>query len=178
MSEDRKARLAAMEKAWQQADPPKGDGEKKEYEPLPDGEYQARIELFDFHESKKDGSLSLRTQFEVLGPTREGARVSTFHDLEKPERLKWTRLHLEALGINVHSLEELESALPRALDKVCDLALKSKQVGDKTYQNVYLNRVLEGVTASATTATEEPPPHSDADEPAPKGDADMDEIPF
>lgn len=178
MSDDRKARLAAMENAWKQADAPKSDSEKKEYEPLPDGEYQGRVELFDFHESKKDGSLSLRTQFEILGPVREGARVSTFHDLEKPERLKWTRLHLEALGINVHSLEELESALPSALDKVADLALKSKQVGDKTYQNVYVNRVLDGVTATATTPTEEPPPLTDADQPAPKGDADLDEIPF
>lgn len=179
MSDDRKARLAAMEKAWQGAGPPKGDGEKKEYEPIPDGEYQARIELFDFHESKKDGSLSLRTQFEVIAPSREGARVSTFHDLEKPERLKWTRLHLENLGINVHSLEELESALPDALDKVADIALKSKQVGDKTYQNVYVNRVLEGVTASAVTPTaEKPPTPTDADQPAPKGGADLDEIPF
>lgn len=180
MSDDRKARLAAMESAWKQADTPKGDGEKKkEYEPIPDGEYQARIELFDFHESKKDGSLSLRTQFEIIAPTREGARVSTFHDLEKPERMKWTRLHLENLGINVHSLEELESALPDALDKVADIVLKSKQVGDKTYQNCYVNRVLDGVTASASTPrTDTPPPPTDADRPAPKGDADMDSIPF
>jgi hypothetical protein len=178
VSDDRKARLAAMEKAWSQADPPKSDGDKKkEYEPLPDGEYQARIELFDFHESKKDGSLSLRTQFEILGPVREGARVSTFHDLEKPERLKWTRRHIEDLGINVHSLEELESALPSALDKVCDLALKSREVNGTTYQNVYVNRVLDGVTASASTPSEAPP-HSDADEPAPKEDIHLDEIPF
>jgi hypothetical protein len=177
VSEDRKARLAAMESAWKGADAPKSDGAKKEYEPLPDGEYQARIDLFDFHESKKDGSLSLRTQFEIIGPDRIGAKVSTFHDLEKPERLKWTRRHIEDLGLNVHSLEELESALPSALDKVCDLALKSKQVGDKTYQNVYVNRVLEGVTASAIGSSEAPP-HTDSDAPAPKDDPHLDEIPF
>ena len=175
---DRAKRLAAMENAWKEADTPKSDGEKKkEYEPIPDGEYQARVDLFDFHESKKDGSLSLRTQFEIIGPTRAGAKVSTFHDLEKPERLKWTRRHVEDLGLSVHSLEELESALPSALDKVCDIALKSKQVGDKTYQNCYINRVLDGVTASASIPTEAPP-HSDADQPAPKDGAHMDDIPF
>jgi hypothetical protein len=177
VSEDRKARLAAMEKAWKGADAPKADGEKNAYKPIPDGEYQARVDLFTFHESKKDGSLSLRTQFEIIGPDRIGAKVSTFHDLEKPERLKWTRRHIEDLGLNVHSLEELESALPSALDKVCDLALKSREVNGKKYQNVYLNRVLNGVTASASTPSDEAPPHSDADEPAPKRD-DLDEIPF
>ena len=179
MSDDRKARLAAMESAWKGADAPKGDGEKKEYEPIPDGEYQARIELFDFHESKKDGSLSLRTQFEIIAPTRSGARVSTFHDLEKPERLKWTRLHLENLGINVHSLEELEAALPSALDKVADIALKTKTGNNgKDYQNCYITRVLEGVTASAASPSDGPPPPTDADRPAPKDDPHLDEIPF
>jgi hypothetical protein len=181
VSDDRKARLAAMESAWNQTEAPSGDRPKKEYEPIPDGEYQARIELFDFHESKKDGSLSLRTQFEIIGPTRDGAKVSCFHDLEKPERLKWTRMHLELLGINVHSFQELEAALPSALDKVAEIALKTRTGNNGTdYQNVYLNRVLEGVTASAQMprTDDTPPPPTDADQPAPKDDPHLDEIPF
>jgi hypothetical protein len=59
------------------------------------------------------------------------------------------------------------------------VALKSRQVGDKTYQNCYINRVVGGVTASASQpASEEPPPHEDGDRPKPKDEIPLDDIPF
>ena len=174
--ETRTDRLAAMNDAWKAADAG-GDEkpEKKEWENPPDGEYQARVHSFDFHDGK--GGLALRTQFELIGPSNAGWKVSTFHPLENPDRLKWTKRHLLMLGVEAHSLEELEAALPSALDKVCDVALKSKKVGETTYQNLYLNRVMGGVKAEPSVpAAEEPPPHEDADRPKPKDD--LDDIPF
>ena len=174
--ETRQDRLAAMNDAWQAAEVSEEKSEKKEWENPPDGEYQARVHSFDFHDTKN--GLTLRTQFELLGPSNAGWKVSTFHTLEDASRLKWTKQHLLMLGVKAHSLEELESALPSALDKVCDVALKSKQVGDKTYQNLYLNRVVGGVTASATepVSSEAPPPHEDEDRPKQKDD--LDDLPF
>jgi len=171
----RQERLAAMDEAWKQADPGEKD-EKKEWENPPDGEYQARVHSFDFHDGKS--GLALRTQFELLGPSNAGWKVSTFHPLEDTGRLKWTKLHLHQLGVEANSLAELEAALPRALDQVCDVVLKSKQVGDKTYQNLYVNRVMNGVTASASqpVSDDAPPPHEDFDRPKPKDD--LDDIPF
>lgn len=170
-------RLAAMDDAWKAADASDDKPEKKEWENPPDGEYQARVHSFDFHDGKS--GLALRTQFELVGPSNAGWKVSTFHPLEDTERLKWTKRHLLMLGVEANSLAELEAALPSALDKVCDVALKSKQVGDKTYQNLYVNRVMNGVTASASqpVSDDAPPPHEDFDRPKPKRD-DLDDIPF
>lgn len=173
--ETRQDRLAAMNDAWQQADTD-DKPEKKEWENPPDGEYQARVHSFDFHDGKN--GLALRTQFEIVGPSNAGWKVSTFHPLENPDRLKWTKQHLTMLGVKAHSLEELEAALPSALDKVCDVALKTRKGNDgREWQNVYLNRVMGGVTASASQpVSDTPPPHEDTDRPKPKDD--LDDIPF
>ena len=171
----RQDRLAAMDDAWKAADT-EDKGESKEWENPPDGEYQARVHSFDFHDGKS--GLALRTQFELLGPNNAGWKVSTFHPLEDTGRLKWTKLHLDQLGVNATSLSELEAALPEALDQVCDVVLKTKTANNgKNYQNIYVNKVMRGVTASASEpVTDAPPPHEDFDRPKPKDD--LDDIPF
>jgi hypothetical protein len=177
--ETRQDRLAAMNDAWQAAEASEEQSEKKEWENPPDGEYQARVHSFDFHDGKN--GLALRTQFELLGPHNAGWKVSTFHPLEDRDRLKWTKQHLSMLGVNAHSLEELESALPSALDKVCDVALRTRKGKDgREWQNLYLNRVVGGVTASESqpVSGEEPPPHDDEDRPKPKDEIPLDDIPF
>lgn len=172
MSEDIKDRLKAMEGAWAEADAAEDKSDERVYENPPDGEYQARVHSFDFHDGKS--GLALRTQFELLAPSNMGWKVSTFHPLEQADRLRWTKSHLKMLGVEAHSFEELEAALPKALDQVCDVVLKTRKANNgKEYQNLYVNRVMNGVTASA----EEPPPHEDTDQPAPKRD-DLDDIPF
>jgi hypothetical protein len=172
----RTERLKAMDSAWKAADADEPKEEKREWENPPDGDYQARVHSFDFHDGK--GGLALRTQFEIVGPSNMGWKVSTFHPLENPERLKWTKRHLEALGVVAFSLEELETNLQTALDKVCEVVLKTRKGNDgREYQNLYLNRVMEGITLSPEGRTEEPPPHTDNDEPAPKRDS-FDDIPF
>ena len=174
--ETRAERLKAMDNAWKAADADEPKEEKREWENPPDGDYQARVHSFDFHDGK--GGLALRTQFEIVGPSNMGWKVSTFHPLENPERLKWTKRHLEALGVSAFSLEELEVNLQTALDKVCEVALKTRKGNDgREYQNLYLNRVMEGFTLSSEGSAEQPPPHSDKDEPAPKG-VPLDDIPF
>lgn len=173
--ETRQDRLAAMDDAWKAADATDDKPESKEWENPPDGEYQARVHSFDFHDGKS--GLALRTQFELLAPSNAGWKVSTFHPLEDTERLKWTKRHLTQLGVEANSLAELEAALPKALDLVCDVVLKSKKVGDKTYQNLYVNRVMNGVTATASEPIDDaPPPHEDFDRPKQKDD--LDDIPF
>jgi hypothetical protein len=158
---DVKDRLNKMDADWDSTQ--NSTNGTKEYDPIPDGQYQARVRRFDFHESKKDGNLLLRTEFEIVAPTNEGRVISSFHDLENPERLGYAKNHLLLLGVEVERLSEVENALPAALDKVCEIAVKSRQVGDRTYQNVYLNKVLEGVKAEASK---------------PKSPADLDDIPF
>jgi len=158
---DVKDRLNKMDADWDSTQ--NSTNGTKEYDPIPDGQYQARVRRFDFHESKKDGNLLLRTEFEIVAPTNEGRVISSFHDLENPERLGYAKNHLLLLGVEVERLSEVENALPAALDKVCEIAVKSRQVGEKTYQNVYLNKVLDGVKAEASK---------------PKSPADLDDIPF
>lgn len=153
---DIKNRLADLDTDWSKSE----SNGSKDYDPVPDGQYQARIRRFDFHESKKDGNLLLRTEFEIIAPTNEGRVVSSFHDLENPERLGYAKNHLLLMGVEVERLSEIEAALPAALDQVCEIAVKSRQVGEKTYQNIYLNKVLKDVKAgeSQPRSDDRPPP--------------------
>jgi hypothetical protein len=138
---------------------------------LPDGDYQAVVSRFDFTESKKDGNLLLITELTVTVPAEYAGRSATlFHDLENPERLGWTKAHLELLGItDVEPLTTLEARLQDGLDAVCNIVIKSKSKGDKTYSNIYINSVAK---AGASTVD---PTQVQGDNPPAPGD---DDIPF
>lgn len=158
-------RLKDMDKVWQQAEANTGGGTAS----VPDGDYQASVFRFDFFDSKKNGNLTLVTEFEIIAPNNIGGKVKTFHDLEDADRIGWAKGHLAMLGVeNVNPLTDLEERLADALDQVCEIALVSKKVGDKTFQNVYLNGVVEGVKAERSekpTEAEQPPPPDDDDIP-------------
>lgn len=135
-------RLKDMDALWQGAEANTGGTAA----PVPDGEYQASVYRFDFFDSKKNGNLTMVTEFEIVAPNNLGSKVRTFHDLEDADRLGWAKGHLAMLGVeNVNPLSDLEDRLAEALDQVCEIALVSKKVGDKTFQNVYLNAVVKGV---------------------------------
>jgi hypothetical protein len=156
-------RLAKMSDTWEKTEAEEPGA------PLPDGDYQAAVTRFDFTESKKDGNLLLITELTVTVPEQFAGRSATlFHDLENPDRLGWTKAHLELLGItDVAPLDTLEQRLKDGLDAVCNIAVRSKTKGDKTYSNVYINSVaLAGTPAAAgAPAAEQPPAPGDDDIP-------------
>jgi hypothetical protein len=128
-------RLAAMDTSYDNA--PVAGG----FEDLPpDGEYQAIIDRFDFIESQKNGRLYLKTIASVAAGPQKGKKVSTLHDLEDPDRLKYLKKHLSVLEVEPVSLRNLEAELPKALDVPFLVAVKTS--GE--FRNVYFNQKLGG----------------------------------
>lgn len=176
---DVQGRLADADAAFQAADAANPNS------PVPDGNYQARIDRFDFSESRKHGDLQLVTEMEIIAPQQQGRKLKVWHSLERAEQLPYTKSHLDLLGVgDIKPLSELEAKLAPTLDSVVEVAVKSttKTVdgAEKTYSNTYVNKLLADVKAEAHSGEAplpdlEPPPHTDADQPP---DAEDDSIPF
>lgn len=107
----------------------------------PDGDYQVVIDRFDFIESNKNGRLYLKTIGTVAVGPHKGRQVSTLHDLEDPDRLKYLKRHLSTMEVEPVSLRHLEASLAGALDVPFLVAIKTTSDG---YRNVYFNQKLGG----------------------------------
>lgn len=111
----------------------------------PDGEYQARVDRFDF--KQVDGRYKLLTEMKVLAPSAyHGWEVVTWHDLEDRDKYPMLKKHLDALGILPDSLAELEVALNVALDSVVEIAVRTSTKLDQNgnpYRNAYVNHNLD-----------------------------------
>jgi hypothetical protein len=132
--------LSSLDEDWGVTEAAKGGGLP------PDGVYEARIDRFDFVNSKFDGSLQLKTEMEITAGDHGGSRVSIWHDLQDKDRLKYLKGYLETIQIKIEKLSDLQEALGAALDVVVEVRIKttSKRVDgeQKQYTNVYVNRFI------------------------------------
>lgn len=135
-------RLSQMNEAWEQA-PVQGTND-----PPPPGTYQAKVERFNFFESKKSGNLTLVTELVVTNGEFSGRSCSTFHDLENPDRLGWAKGHLVLLGLeSISPLSSLEDRLREVLDTPVEINVVVKD----GYTNVYVNKRLGDPQARPST---------------------------
>jgi hypothetical protein len=150
-------RLDQMQTAWKESEAPEGGGGLP-----PDGTYQARIQRFDLVESEYSGHLQLLTEMAVSAGEYEGRNASTWHDLEDPERLPYAKAHLKALGLDPDAipLREILSHVGQALDAIVEIRIKTKRGTERSYTNVYVNKLLQpgtggqsGIPGTAPTAT-------------------------
>lgn len=125
-------RLRRMDGAYDQAQVPTNEANQ-----VPDGEYHAVVDRFDFIEV--DNRLKLLTEMSVAVGTHAGAKLTTWHDLEDPERIAYTKKHLAVLECEPPSLAQLEDVLKDALDAPVRVAVKTSAKG---YKNVYVNQRL------------------------------------
>ena len=141
--------LGGMDDAWGDTEPAGGGGMP------PDGVYRARVDRFEFTNSKQDGALQLKTELVIESGGYEGSRVSTWHDLQDPERLSWLKGHLLNMGLELERLSELQQSLPAVLDTPVEIRIRTtvKRVNgeERRYTNVYVNKRLGDPPAPATT---------------------------
>ncbi|HEX7246448.1 MAG TPA: hypothetical protein VF245_12885 [Solirubrobacterales bacterium] len=141
-------RLAKMQDEYDEAEAKTSGGS------VPDGEYEALIERFDFWEKEGGGPLKLITEISVQEGEFAGMSApSVWHELEDPDRIAWTKGYLEQLGLEGVNLAELPAALEPLAGK-CRVGIRvvTTNKGDKTYRNTYVNEVLEGEGPSTGAA--------------------------
>ena len=150
-------RLAAMDDQYEEAEAKSGGAL------VPDGDYEALIERFDFWERDGGGPLKLITELSVQSGEYAGVSApSVWHELEDPDRIAWTKGYLHMLGLEGVRLSGLEAALePLAGTTHVSIRVATTSKNGKTYRNTYINEVIGGLGQ-----TEGPPP------------VDEDDIPF
>lgn len=117
---------------------------KNEFSPLPDGKYQARIDVARIEENEEYHTVNLAWEFEVTTGEYQGRRIFKRSQLDNEERLVYLKTDLDRLGVKLDRLSDIESVLHQLLDLVVEVYLKTGKPNDKgkTYQNCYINRLV------------------------------------
>jgi hypothetical protein len=144
-------RLAGMDDAYAEAEAKTASGG------VPDGDYEAIIERFDFWEADGGGPLKLITELSVAEGDYAGvAPPSVWHELEDQDRIAWTKGYLELLGLQGIRLSELEPALEPIAGATrvgIRVATTTSKKNGREYRNTYINEVIgEPGEAAPSTA--------------------------
>jgi hypothetical protein len=101
-----------------------------DFEPLPPGEYVARIVSGEIKKSRRNSTPGFSMTFEVIEPA-EYAKRKFWHDCWlTPAAMPQTKRDLGKLGVT--SLEQLENPLPRFIRCKCKLARRRDDDGNET----------------------------------------------
>lgn len=118
------------------------DNNRREFEKLPDGTYQAHVEEARIERSKKSERLQIAFVFDIVAPhVHRGRKIFHYRGLDDPERIGWAKQDIYNMGLVVEDLTELPDLLPNLLDRVIEIGLKTNPK-KPDYQNVYINRVV------------------------------------
>lgn len=118
--------------------------EAVEFSPLPDGTYQAKVQRAYLEPNKKTGKLSFRIEFEVCAGQYQGRKAFYFKAINQ-KSIPYLKIDLQRLNIEPKRLSDMEDYFPSLLDKVVEIYLKTGKpdATGKTYQNTYINKMLE-----------------------------------
>jgi hypothetical protein len=135
--------LAEYDEEWAEID---ATIEEKEFEPLPDGKYQAEVMEARVEHSKRSGRLQFTLVFQILAPSKHAGRVTTkCTGLENTDQRGWVKqdlLRLLGPGAMPQKLSDLPLLCPLIVGMKVNIALVSKEKDGTVYQNVYINKVL------------------------------------
>ena len=117
-----------------------------EYTPPPDGKYQVSIDEIRFENAKTSGRLQLAWVLKVVAPdAHKNRKVFHYRGLDKPEAVEWMKQDLFNCGLDVDEIgiTDLPNVLPKLLDRIIEVTLKTKKGRDGTdFQNCYINKLL------------------------------------
>jgi len=112
---------------------------KGQFEDLPDGKYQVRVDEVELKETRETGKPMLSWKLVVINGEFEG-RVLFRNNVITKKSIPFLKSDLELLGVTLERFSDLPSHLESLLDK--QIAI-SKVTKDK-YENLYFNTLLIG----------------------------------
>lgn len=123
--------------------------EAPEYDEVPDGKYQARIETVRLESSQK-GDPMIKFELEVLSGSQAGRRIFK-NSVITQASLPYVKGDLKTLGLELAKFSELAGRLEELLDVTLEVTKRTR--GE--YSNVYFNRRIRIAAASGGNAPEE-----------------------
>lgn len=132
--------LKQYEKAWQQA------SAESDFEDLPDGKYQVKIEVARFENSKNSGRLQLAYEFTVVAPEKtEGRKHWHYRGLEDEINVGYMKRELKTCGVDVDSIPitQVQNHLPNIIGSILEITIKTKKTNRGEFRNTYFNKLLQ-----------------------------------
>lgn len=117
----------------------------REFAPLPDGRYQVEISEARVEHSKGSGRLQFTMVMRIIAPVEFSNRVTTkCTGLGTDIGLSIVKGDLDRMGIKLDKVSGLTQVTPMLLGCFLEIALVSKKADNgETYQNTYINKVLD-----------------------------------
>ncbi len=136
------------------------DVEEKDFEAVPDGKYQVKVDRVELTRSETSGNPMLKWALKILGPKHKGRLLWRNNVIASKDNVKWLKQDLYTCGLQMEKLSDL----PGKLESLLDVGLEVTKRTKNEFENIYFNRRIV---------------LSDEDTAAPSADHDVnDMIPF
>lgn len=110
--------------------------EEREFEDVPDGKYQVKVEKVELTRAQSSGNPMLKWTLKILGPKCAGRLLWRNSVMASKENLKWLKTDLHTCGVVITKLSELPARLGDLLDVTLEITKRTK--GEN--ENIYFNR--------------------------------------
>jgi hypothetical protein len=110
--------------------------EEREFEDVPDGKYQVKVEKVELTKAQSSGNPMLKWTLKILGPRFAGRLLWRNSVMASKENLKWLKTDLHTCGVDIAKLSELPTRLGDLLDITLEITKRTK--GES--ENIYFNR--------------------------------------
>ena len=110
--------------------------EEREFEDVPDGKYQVKVEKVELTRAQSSGNPMLKWTLKILGPRCAGRLLWRNSVMASKENLKWLKTDLHTCGVDLDKLSDLPNRLGDLLDVTLEITKRTK--GEN--ENIYLNR--------------------------------------
>ncbi|MBI5787822.1 MAG: DUF669 domain-containing protein [Candidatus Schekmanbacteria bacterium] len=117
--------------------------EKKEFDQVPNGRYQAKIDKVHLERAKSTKATMLKWELVIISGQYQNRRLFRNNMLATKENISWLKTDLATAGVVLVKNSDLPKRLNELLDVVLEVSVRNRKEGDKEYQNVYLNKKLD-----------------------------------
>jgi hypothetical protein len=135
------------------------DVEEKDFEAVPDGKYQVKVDRVELTRSETSGNPTLKWALKILGPAHKGRLLWRNNVIASKDNVKWLKQDLYTCGLQMDKLSDL----PGKLETLLDVGLEVTKRTYNEFENIYFIRriVLSDEDAAA------PSPGHDVDDMSP-----------
>ncbi|MFH2000495.1 MAG: DUF669 domain-containing protein [Planctomycetota bacterium] len=111
----------------------------KEFDDLPDGKFQVKIEKAELTRSKRKNLPMLKWTLRILNGPFAGRLLWRNNLIVTPDNLKWLKTDLFTCGLVLDKASDLKKRLPDLLDLKLEVTKRTRNGNE----NVFLNRLME-----------------------------------
>jgi hypothetical protein len=127
--------LDRLQENYAKAPDPEPEDINREYEPIPDGKYEAVVRMVEIVNSKSSDNLNLKWHIQIVGGKFSGRMVWKYNVLGSEENFRWLKRDLAVMGGMVKDLKNLPAVLE-------DLQGSKMEIGLKN-DSIFINKRLE-----------------------------------